>query len=96
MPMDLHNEHLNRVFKDDINTFRANISDASVARSSQAIGPVMEMLKTADTMLHVKKPSGRHIGPNTQLDFMTILKVLVEQEVFQVKKGRSHKNLVNL
>ena len=38
IPLDLHNEHLNCVFKDDINTFCANISESSVARSSQAIG----------------------------------------------------------
>ncbi len=34
--LDLRNEHLNRTFKDNINTFRANISDKSVARSSQS------------------------------------------------------------
>ena len=30
VPLDLQNEHLNRVFKDDINRFRANISESSV------------------------------------------------------------------
>ena len=62
IPLDLHNEHLNCVFKDDINTFC--ISETDVSRSSQAIGPMMDMLKAVDTMILVKTPSGHHIGPD--------------------------------
>ena len=36
--LNLHQEHLNRVFKDDINTFRANITEGSIKRSGNAIG----------------------------------------------------------
>ena len=68
---------MNCVFKDDINTFRANISESSVARCSQAIGPMMDMLKAVDTMVQVKTPSGQHSGPNLKLDFDAILKLLV-------------------
>ena len=32
--LDLHQEHLNRVFKDDINTFRANITEGSIKRNA--------------------------------------------------------------
>lgn len=95
VPLDLHNEHLNRVFKDDINTFRANISDTSVSRSSQAIGPMMDMLTAVDTMVHVKTPSGRHIGPSIKLDFESILEVLLDEEVFRTKKDRKHKHFPN-
>ena len=35
IPLDLQMEHFNRVFKD---TFRSNISEKSISRSSQAIG----------------------------------------------------------
>ena len=37
IPLDLQNEHLNRTFKDDINTFGANVSDRSVSRSSKQL-----------------------------------------------------------
>ena len=93
--LDVRNEHLNRVFKDDINTFRANISSDSVDRSSQAIGPMMDVLKVVDTTLHVKTPSGRHIGPNIKVDFESILKILLDEEVFQIKSNRGHKNIPN-
>ena len=92
LPLDLQNEHLNRTFKDDINTFRANISDKSVSRSSQAIGPITDILKQVDSVLSVKTPSGRHIGPSLQKDFDTILHTLLKEGVFQVIDGRMHHN----
>ena len=93
--LDLHNEHINRAFKDGINTFRSNISDSSVARSSQALGPMTEMLKKVDLIAHVKKPSGRHVGPTLQKDFEAILKVLVSEKVFCAQEGRAHKQFTN-
>ncbi len=92
--MDLRNEHLNRVFKDDLNTFRANISEKSVARSSQALGQLSDMLEAVNHLLHVKTPSGRHIGPNVQKDFETALKVLQGEKVFEFKEGRKHKTFL--
>ena len=80
--LDLQNEHLNHAFKDDINIFRSNISDSSVTRSSQAIGPMTDMLTSIDKMAHVKKPCGRHITPSVAKDFDSVLKVLIDEEVF--------------
>ena len=95
IPLDLQNEHLNRAFKDDINTFRSNISDSSVARSSQALGPMTDMLKKVDLIAHVKEPSGKHISPTVQRDFDTILNVLISEQVFYAKEGRAHKHFTD-
>ena len=40
IPLDLQEEYLNRVFNDDTNNYRANITDASVRRSANGIGPM--------------------------------------------------------
>ena len=42
--LDLHNEHINRLFKDDVNTFHSNLTEHSIARSSHAISPMMSIL----------------------------------------------------
>ena len=92
-------EHYNRVFKNDINTFRSNISEKSVSRSSQAIGTMKELVDRFDTMIKIKikKPSGRYIRPSEQRDFEVILKILVNEGVFTRKElGRGHKSLVNI
>ena len=96
IPLDLQNEHLNREFKDDINTFRANITPKSIARSSQAIAPLSELLQKMDHHLSVKRPSGRHVGPGVKQGFEVVLKVLILEQVFQHKSGRQHCAFPNL
>ena len=56
--MSISTDHLK------INIFHLNIVDSSAARSSQGLGPMTEMLHTIDLRVHVKKPSGGHIGPH--------------------------------
>ena len=96
IPLDLMVEHYNRVFKDDLNTFRSNIGEKSVSRSSRAIGIMKEMLDKFDSSIKIKKPSGRHIGPSDQRDFEIMLKILVSEEVFKHKLGRGHRSFVNI
>lgn len=88
--LDLHQEHLNRVFKDDINTFRANITDASIKRSGNAIGPISAFLQSVDKQLNVRSPSGRHAMPSTKADMDLIIKCLCKQEVFLNIPNRCH------
>ena len=96
IPLDLMVEHFNRVFKDDINTFRPNIGENSIARSSQAIGVMKEMLDKFDTLIKINKPSGRHVGPSDERDFSVMLKILVSEGVFKKQQGRGHRSFVNI
>ena len=43
--LDLHNEHINIVFKDDTNTFHSNLTEHCIARSGHAIGPMMKIIE---------------------------------------------------
>ena len=90
IPMDLHLEHLNRVFKDNINTFRAHISEQSVQRSSRAIGTVKVVLEHFDKAASVKRESGHHTDANISRDFNVTLQLLKKQNVFKKHSGRSH------
>ena len=60
IPLHLHVEHLNRIFKDDINTFHSNVTTKSVERSSQAIGTMKEVLDKFDKSAGVKQHSATH------------------------------------
>ena len=57
--LDLNLEHLNRIFKDDLNTFKANITEHSIDRSSHAIGPIGNVLDNFDRQMQVKRPGGQ-------------------------------------
>ena len=58
--LDLHNEHINKVFKDDVNTFRSNLTKHSIARSGHASGPVMKIIEHFDKVLDVNQTLGHH------------------------------------
>lgn len=90
VPLDLHLEHLNRLFKDNINSFKSNVSEQSVSRSSQAIGPIKELIERFDRITHIKTPSGKHTEPSVNKDLHALLQVLKQEEVFQHTPGRSH------
>ena len=71
--LDLHNEHINRVFKDNVNTFLSHLTEHSIARSGQAIGPMMKVIDHCDKVFNVKQDSGRHEMPNMSKDFKLLL-----------------------
>lgn len=89
-PMDLEEEYLNRLFKDDINTFRAHITDTSGSRSANLLGPMQELLKHLDPLLDFHDASGKHGQPETKEDFRAILKILTINQVFCQEPGRCH------
>jgi len=53
------------------------------------------MLHSVDTLLHVKTPSGKHIGPDIKKDFGAVLKVLQDEQVLRFKAGRKHRRFPN-
>lgn len=59
IPLDPQMEHFNRVFKENINTFRSNISEKSISRSSQATGPIQQLIDIYDKANKLKQPSGK-------------------------------------
>ena len=94
--LDLHNEHINRVFKDDVNTFRSNITVHSINRSGRAIGPMIKIINHFDRELDVKQDAGRHEMPNLNEDFSLVLNELKREEIFRKKPGRQHRSFQNI
>lgn len=92
IPLDLQMEHLNRVFKENINTFRSKISEKSISRSSQAIGPIQQLINTFDKVNKLKKPASTHVIPSVKKDFEIILQTLKTEKVFTHVKGRYHES----
>ena len=96
IPLDLDNEFLNRVFKDNINTFRQNITPHSIDRSSQSVKRVSDTLENFDKVTCVRRDSGHHVLPDTTEDFQHILQVLQREQVFVPVEGRAHGTFKNI
>ena len=96
IPLDLQNEFINRVFKDNINTFLPNLTPHSVERSSQSLEKVHNTLSNLDSITQIHSDSGRHVLPNTSTDFTYVLQVLQSEQVFVQNVGRAHANFKKL
>ena len=94
--LDLHNEHLSRVFKDNINTFRPHITQRSVERSSQSMGPLIKFLAAVDNQLHVCTASGQHSLPSSEEDFKVVVRLLKHEKVFHWEQRGYHESFKSL
>ena len=92
IPLDLHLDHMNCVFKDDINTFRANIKKHSATCSDNSVVPLTSLLESFDSQTLIKPPSGKHSEPSIQKDLNVILKCLQTEKVFKRHGTHSHQS----
>ena len=83
-------EHVNRVVKDDMNTFPSNLTEHSIARSGHAIGPIMKIIEHFDNVLDIKQESGHYELPSLEEDFNLVLNELQREKVFTQVPGRQH------
>ena len=94
--LDLQLEHLNRLFKDDLNTFRSNITEHSVQRSSCVLGQIKKVFDNLDDIVGVKHPSGQHIGPDLESDCNILVQALKREKILVKVPGRAHKYFENI
>lgn len=76
IPLDLHQEHLNRLLKGIIKNFGANKKDEAIARSSKALGTLHKMLCQFDKENHIQASSGAHRKPSYKNELNSIIKEL--------------------
>ena len=89
-PMDLDLEHDNKRFKNDICSYRGEITERSVNRVSRSVESTDEIVENYDKKTTVRKPSGRHTQKSTKDDVMIIVQQLQAERVYDRIPGRCH------
>jgi L1 cell adhesion molecule like protein len=90
IPLDLHNEHLNRMFKDDLKTFHSHLSEKSVNKTANATTAVYDMLSNFDEELKLKADIGKHSEPDIKDDVMRVVDTLMNTSALSVMPNRFH------
>lgn len=89
IPCDLFMEHLNRRLKTIVRGMGSNVSPKKIQKAGetiQSIQTVCESFEKQTSQVH----SGTHPYPSFGKDYETVLKSLVEKDVFSIQPGRSH------
>ena len=97
IPMDLHNEHLNRSLKDSVHGLRANVTEERIVRISKAIQCLTTICHNADTALGIPPATLHHTTQSSEKDEKLIINELMKKSlVFDFAPGRSHYSFPNM
>ena len=95
-PMDLSIEHDNKAFKNDIHSFRGEITDKSITRVSRSVEPTDAILASYDKATAVKAPSGKHLLKSTEDDIMLLVDHFQNADIYAQQPGRKHSAFPNM
>ena len=92
IPLDLYQEHLNRLCKDCVKGLGSNKTKESIIRCSKALGVLQEMLDNFDDHNNVSIPSGAHKPLSYQQDVRLIVEQLQHSRIFDIVPNRKHQH----
>ena len=90
IPVDLHQEHLNRVIKTIISGMGANKTKQAIVHCSKALGTIDEVIQQYDKINNIASQSGAHGKPPSKKELGIIIKELQSNQVFETISGRRH------
>ena len=91
-PLDLYQEHLNRLCKECIKGLGSNKIKVSIVRYSKALGILEEMLDNSDEYNNVSIPSSVHQPLSCHQDGQLIIKQLQQSRIFDIIPYRKHQH----
>ena len=90
IPLDLHMEHLNRVFKEDLKSSHAHLTERTISKTANAASGIENILESFDKQMQVKRDPGIHAVPDHSRDIAIVVKTLLDAGVFTIKANRCH------
>lgn len=95
IPVDLHNEHLNRKLKDVISGVGANVTEKLIVEVSKSIQALDTICENFDHATLVRPESVHHTRKASEGDLKAVVKQLVQSNVFSYIPGRQHRSFAN-
>lgn len=96
IPCDLHNEHVNKLFKEVIHNMGANFTEAATTRVARAVTSLALMAEKFDSESGIHPEATAHTTKSSETDVLTVVKVLQQRDVMTVHGGRSHHKFQNM
>ncbi len=91
IPCDLHNEHVNKLFKDTIKNMGANFTKVASTRVARAVTTIGHMVELFDTETGIHPQTSTHSRKSDDEDVKKVVKALMEQKILTVQSTpRSH------
>ena len=96
IPCDLHNEHVNRIFKEAIGNMGSNFTEHSTTRVVHSITFPENIAKSMDKQCSVVPDTTAHHTRSSDHDIRQVVKVVCNQQSLTVIPGQYHSNFKSL
>ena len=93
---DLHNEHLNKLFKDIVHNLGTNLTEATVTRAARSVSTLYDIAYSFDKETEVPVTQSAHSTLDDDREVKQVVSVVAKAKVFEVKKGRNHSKFKNI
>ena len=90
IPLDFHQEHLNRLCKTAIKSLGPNRTDEAVLRCGKALGTISGVLRQFDQDNNISSPTGAHRRPSYGKDLNIMISALQKANVLVETPRRQH------
>ena len=87
IPCDLHNEHVNKLFKEVVSNMGANFTEAASTRAARAVTSLAHMSERFDSESGIHPEASAHTTKSDEADVTTVVRVLQERDVLGVHSG---------
>ena len=91
LPCDLHNEHINKLFKDIISNMGPNFTKAASTWAARAVSSLHRISMAFDKQTGIHPEATAHNTRSDEKDVKIVVDVLQKSEVLNVIVNRSHR-----
>ncbi len=91
IPCDLHNEHINRLFKEMVGNMGANFTPESSTRAARSVTTLEKMLKKFDHETGIHPELSAHLRKSDENDVNRVMEVLQQVKPHTIQEGRCYR-----
>ena len=95
LPCDLHNEHINKLFKEIVANMGANFTEEASTRAARSVSSLDKMAKRFDHQASIHPEATAHSRKSDGKDVKIVVEVVKTSRLLQHIEGRSHSNFPN-
>ncbi len=91
IPCDLHNEHINKLYKNIISNMGANFTKTASTWAARSVSSLHRISMAFDKQTNIHREATAHSTRSDEKDVKTVVAVLQKAEVLSVIVNRSHR-----
>ena len=92
IPCDLHNEHINCLFKEIVGNMGSNFTQEASTKAARAVSSLARMAKQFDDQSEIHPQATAHTRKSDEKDLHLVVKVVMDSKCLQIIQNRHHSN----